>query len=81
MRYTLLLHYPEETAESLGPEAMEEGQRAFTSYAATLEAAGVLLSAEIASFDWPAVTTVLAAMVLLTLAVDLVSARARTAVR
>ena len=54
MRYTLLLHYPEETAESLGPEAMEEGQRAFTSYAATLEAAGVLLSAEVLQ---PSVTT------------------------
>jgi hypothetical protein len=47
MRYTLLLHYPEETADSLGPEAMAEGQRAFTSYAATLDAAGVLLSAEV----------------------------------
>ncbi|KQS71880.1 ABC transporter permease [Modestobacter sp. Leaf380] len=42
---------------------------------------GVLLSAETASFDWPAVATVLVAMVLLTLAVDLVSARARSAVR
>ena len=42
---------------------------------------GVLLSAEISSFDWPAVATVLAAMVLLTWAVDLVSARAREAVR
>jgi hypothetical protein len=54
MRYTLLLHYPEETAESLGPEAMEEGQRAFASYAATLDAAGVLLSAEVLQ---PSVTT------------------------
>jgi hypothetical protein len=54
MRYTLLLHYPEETAESLGPETMEEGRRAFTSYAATLDAAGVLLSAEVLQ---PSLTT------------------------
>lgn len=47
MRYTLLLHYPEQTPEALGEEAMAEGQRAFTSYAATLDAAGVLLSAEV----------------------------------
>jgi phosphonate transport system permease protein len=40
---------------------------------------GVLLSGRIAAFDWAAVTTVLAATVLLTLAVDLVSERARTA--
>lgn len=54
MRYTLLLHYPEETAESLGPEAMEEGRRAFASYATTLDAAGVLLSAEVLQ---PSLTT------------------------
>lgn len=42
---------------------------------------GVLLSARIAAFDWAAVATVLLAMVLLTLAVDLVSERARTALR
>jgi hypothetical protein len=47
MRYTLLLHYPEITAETLGAEAMQEGQRAFASYAAALDAAGVLLSAEV----------------------------------
>jgi phosphonate transport system permease protein len=41
----------------------------------------VLLSARIAAFDWAAVATVLAAIVLLTLAVDLVSERARTALR
>jgi phosphonate transport system permease protein len=40
---------------------------------------GVLLSAATASFDWPAVATVLAAIVLLSLAVDLVSERARAA--
>ena len=47
MRYTLLLHYPELSPEELGPEGMAEGQRAFTSYAQTLDAAGVLLSAEV----------------------------------
>jgi hypothetical protein len=47
MRYTLLLHYPEMTSEDLGAEAIEEGQRAFQSYAATLDAAGVLLAAEV----------------------------------
>ena len=47
MRYTLLLHYPEMSPESLGAEALEEGQRAFHSYAAALDAAGVLISAEV----------------------------------
>jgi hypothetical protein len=47
MRYSLLLHYPEMTPESLGAEAMEEGQRAFHSYATALDAAGVLVSAEV----------------------------------
>lgn len=47
MRYTLLLHYPEMTADDLGPEALAEGQEAFTAYAATLHAAGVLLGAEV----------------------------------
>ncbi|RBY94770.1 ABC transporter permease [Blastococcus sp. TBT05-19] len=42
---------------------------------------GVLLSASTASFDWPAVATVLAAIVLLGLAVDLLSERARAALR
>jgi phosphonate transport system permease protein len=42
---------------------------------------GVLLSGRIAAFDWPAVATVLAATVLLTLVVDLVGARARSALR
>ncbi|MGI3782783.1 MAG: YciI family protein [Janthinobacterium lividum] len=54
MRYTLLLHYPEMSAEDLGPEALEEGRRAFSSYASTLDAAGVLLSAEVLQ---PSVTT------------------------
>lgn len=47
MRYTLLLHYPEMTPEELGAEALEQGQQAFTSYAATLHSAGVLIGAEV----------------------------------
>ena len=47
MRYTLLLHYPEMDAETLGEEALAEGQAAFASYAATLQAAGVLVGAEV----------------------------------
>ena len=42
MRYTLLLHYPEMTAEDLGPEALAEGMAAFDAYAKALDAAGVL---------------------------------------
>ena len=47
MRYTLLLHYPERTAEELGPEALAEGMRAFQAYAKSLDDAGVLASAEV----------------------------------
>jgi hypothetical protein len=47
MRYTLLLHYPEQTAEDLGPEALAEGMAAFRAYAEALESAGVLVSAEV----------------------------------
>lgn len=47
MRYTLLLHYPEPTAEQLGPEAIAQGMRAFQAYAKALEDAGVLASAEV----------------------------------
>jgi hypothetical protein len=47
MRYTLLLHYPEPTAEELGPEALAEGMRAFQAYADALDKAGVLSSAEV----------------------------------
>ncbi|MFI2230969.1 YciI family protein [Nocardia testacea] len=47
MRYTLLLHYPEESAETVGAEAIEQGMAAFASYAATLHAAGVLVAAEV----------------------------------
>jgi hypothetical protein len=47
MRYTLLLHYPEADAESIGVEAVQDAMRAFASYAQTLHAAGVLLAAEV----------------------------------
>ncbi len=47
MRYSLLLHYPEMTAEQLGPEALAEGMRAFDVYAHALDAAGVLVSIEV----------------------------------
>lgn len=47
MRYFLLLHYPEHTAEELGPEALAEGMRAFQAYAKALDEAGVLASAEV----------------------------------
>ncbi|WP_369252542.1 PhnE/PtxC family ABC transporter permease [Geodermatophilus amargosae] len=42
---------------------------------------GALLASRLAAFDWPAVTTVLLATIALTLAVDLVSDRARRALR
>jgi hypothetical protein len=47
MRYTLLLHYPEMTAEDLGPDALAEGMRTFQAYAKSLDEAGVLLGAEV----------------------------------
>lgn len=47
MRYTLLLHYPEPTAEELSPEALEAGMRAFQAYAEALDDAGLLISAEV----------------------------------
>ncbi|HEX3804166.1 MAG TPA: YciI family protein [Solirubrobacteraceae bacterium] len=47
MRYTLLLHYPEPSADELGPEAIAEGMRAFQAYAKALDDAGVLVSAEV----------------------------------
>jgi phosphonate transport system permease protein len=42
---------------------------------------GALLASELATFDWAAATTVLAAVVVLTWVVDVVSDRARTALR
>jgi hypothetical protein len=47
MRYSLLLHYPEMTAEDMGPDAWAEGMREFDEYAQALDAAGVLMSAEV----------------------------------
>ncbi len=47
MRYTLLLHYPEMSADELGPEGMAEGMREFDDYAKAIHAAGVLRSAEV----------------------------------
>jgi hypothetical protein len=47
MRYTLLLHYPEPTAEELGAERLAAGMQAFQAYADALDEAGVLRSAEV----------------------------------
>jgi len=47
MRYTLLLHYHERTADELGDAALAEGMRAFQNYADALDKAGVLASAEV----------------------------------
>ncbi len=47
MRYTLLLHYPEMTAEELGPDALAEGMAAFDAYAKALDESGVLVSIEV----------------------------------
>jgi hypothetical protein len=47
MRYTLLLHYPEPTAQELGAEALEAGMRAFQAYSEALDEAGLLVSAEV----------------------------------
>lgn len=47
MRYTLLLHYPEMSADDLGPEALADGMREFDVYAKALDSAGVLQSAEV----------------------------------
>jgi hypothetical protein len=47
MRYTLLLHYAEESPETMGDDVIAEGMRLMSSYAATLQAAGVLIAAEV----------------------------------
>lgn len=47
MRYSLLLHYPEMTADDMGPDAWAEGMRLFDEYAKALDDAGVLISAEV----------------------------------
>lgn len=47
MRYTLLLRYPEASPEDIGEEAWKAGEAAFHAYAAALDEAGVLVSAEV----------------------------------
>ena len=47
MRYTLLLHYPEQTADDLGPEALAEGMHSFQAYAQALDEEGILAGAEV----------------------------------
>ena len=47
MRYTLLLHYAEESPETIGDDVIAEGMRRMAAYAATLHAAGVLIAAEV----------------------------------
>lgn len=47
MRYMLLTHYSESAGHSLGEEALATARTAMASYAATLEAAGVLVAAEV----------------------------------
>ena len=50
MRYSLLLHYPELSADELGPDGakqFEEATAAMDAYSKALDAAGVLISAEV----------------------------------
>jgi hypothetical protein len=47
MRYTLLLRYPEMSADELDPEAVAAAMREFDEYAKALDAAGILASAEV----------------------------------
>ena len=50
MRYSLLLHYPELSPEDLGPDGgaqFDEAQVAMDTYTKDLDAAGVLISAEV----------------------------------
>jgi hypothetical protein len=47
MRYSLLMHYPEMTETELGEDALTEGKAAFDAYAKSLDASGVLVSAEV----------------------------------
>ena len=60
MRYTLLLHYPEPTAEELDPYALAAGMRAFQEYAKALDNAGVLASAEVLAQSSATTTVTLA---------------------
>ncbi|MBL7494674.1 YciI family protein [Frankia sp. AgB1.9] len=57
MRYTILLHYPEAMAAGELDEAtVQAGMAAFQKYAADLDAAGLLISAEVLA-DSSATTT------------------------
>jgi hypothetical protein len=50
MRYSLLLHYPEMSPDDLGPDGQkqfDDAQVAMDSYTKELDAAGVLISAEV----------------------------------
>jgi len=47
VRYTILMHYSEETGESIGEETIAAGREAFAAYTAALEQAGVLIGAEV----------------------------------
>lgn len=47
MRYSLLLNYSEAEGAALPEEAMAEGRAAFDAYAKALDAAGVLLGADV----------------------------------
>ena len=47
MLYTLFLHYPEMSPEQLSPEALAQGQKGVRDFAAALDAAGVLVSADV----------------------------------
>jgi hypothetical protein len=47
MRYALLIHYPQPTVSTLTEAEIQAGMSAFHAYAAALDAAGVLRSAEV----------------------------------
>ncbi|AZZ82324.1 MULTISPECIES: YciI family protein [Gordonia] len=47
MHYSILLHYPEHDASTLGEEAIQAGQAAFSAYTRALQDAGVLVTAEV----------------------------------
>jgi hypothetical protein len=47
MRYSLLMHYPEMSEAELGEDVLAEGKAAFDAYAKSLDASGVLVSAEV----------------------------------
>lgn len=47
MRYALLIHYPQPAVSNLTEDQVKEGMAAFQAYAAALDDAGVLRSAEV----------------------------------